>query len=121
MWVFALEGFVSVVEVRGKPNQLLVRGRSWDDVVMWRRLVCGRSRGSKIVSTPRADYPWRFVASRKKVAAAMVKAIEGVRYDNFKSAVGHADPARAEAYMGVWSEMNWFGRLKTPEGREMVR
>jgi hypothetical protein len=121
MWVFALEGFVSVVEVRGKPDQLLVRGRIWEDVVAWRRLVCGRSRGVKIKSTPEADYPWRFVASRKKVAAAMVKAIEGVRYHNFKSAVGHEDSARAEAYMGVWSEMSWFGRLKTPEGRELVR
>lgn len=106
MWIFALTGFVSIVEVRGKPDRLLVRGRDRKDVAAWCRLVTGRAR---VRRTPLADYPWRFTASRKQVARAMARVVEGVDYDNFKGAVGHADPGRAHAYMDVWGAMRRFG------------
>jgi hypothetical protein len=106
MWIFALEGFVSVVAVRGSEDQLLVRGRVREDVEHWKRLV-GKGR---IKNTPHADYPWRFVTTRERFAQALAKMVaEGLQYDNFKSAVGHDDLPRARAYMDVWATMARLG------------
>lgn len=103
MWIFALEGFVSVVAVRGSADRLLVRGRVREDVEHWRQLVGGRQR---LMQTPAADYRWRFMTTRARLARAFAKMIaEGIRYDNFKRAVGHDDQARARAYLEVWASM----------------
>jgi|SRR5580700_3130312 hypothetical protein len=109
MWIFAVEGFVSVVEVRGHPDQLMVRGRKRVDVAAWARLVPGRV---KVRQTPLADYPWRFSTTRKKFAPAIARVVAGIRYPNFKAAVGHADPERSRAYMEVWSTMGEFGAVR---------
>lgn len=102
MWIFALEGFVSVVAVRGSDTRLLVRGRVREDVEHWRELVGGQG----VVETPTADYRFRFSTTRKRFAKALSKmAADGIRYSNFKSAVGHGDPERSRAYMAVWSDM----------------
>lgn len=106
MWIFALQGFVSVVAVRGKSTQLMVRGRARPDVAAWHHATGAKST---LIHTPRADYPYRFCVTRKRFAAALQTMIlTQVEYDNFKHAVGHSDPARAGAYMGVWSEMRQF-------------
>ena len=35
MWIFALEGFVSIVAVRGRTDRLMIRGRLREDVKHW--------------------------------------------------------------------------------------
>jgi hypothetical protein len=106
MWIFALEGFVSVVAVRGKEDELLVRGRVREDVEHWHRLA-GR-RGRPVKPTPRADYGWRFVTTRERFARALGAMVADLRYENFKSAA-HGEPDRDRAYMDVWGAMMELG------------
>lgn len=102
MWIFAVEGFVSVVALKGTKDRLLVRGRVRQDVAHWAKLTGER----RVRETPLADYRWRYVTTRKRLAAALSKMmLKGIAYTNFKSAVGHDDPERARAYIEVWSAM----------------
>lgn len=110
MWIFSKVGFVSVVQVRGKPGRLMVRGRRLEDVEHWAAL-CNTRSPRRVIHTPRADYPWRFTTSRSRVISAVVLAIARLDYDNFKDAAHKedGDRARALAYMKVWSAMREFG------------
>jgi hypothetical protein len=106
MWIFALEGFVSVVALKGSADRLVVRGRVKIDIQTWHKWAGSLSRGGKVKHTPKADYPWRFVTTRKAFAGAIERMVtEGLQYGNFKGVVGHDDPERADAYMDVWSVM----------------
>ena len=110
MWIFALEGFVSVVAINGTSDQLMVRGRVQQDVEAWHKVAGGKSEVGKARHTPKADYPWRFSTTRKRFAEGLAKmALKGLKYGNFKGAVGHGDEERARAYMSVWSTMGAFG------------
>ena len=106
MWIFAVEGFVSVVAVRGSGEQLLVRARVRQDAAAWHALVVGKGT-TGIKNTVRADYPWRFVTTRAAFAQAFAKMVtEGLKYDNFKNAVARDNPERSHAaYMDVWATM----------------
>ena len=101
MWIFALEGFVSIVAVRGRTDRLMIRGRLQEDVEHWRDLV----GEGELKHTSNADYAWRFTARRMAVAKALAQLARKVSYDNFKGAVGHTNPERARAYMAVWAAM----------------
>jgi hypothetical protein len=101
MWVFTTFGFFSVVQHRGKPDRLLVRGRVRADVeALARRLV------EPLQHTPNADYPYRVEVDRLDFATVMTEAVDGVDYDNFKNAVAEQQGAvRATVYHDVWQDL----------------
>lgn len=95
MWLFLNNAFVSIVEHRDEPTLLIVRGRIRGDV--------DRFLGRKCEAvTPEADYRFRAVVERSEVEAAVVRAVEGIAYANFKRSC--VNP-RHDAYLRVWSVM----------------
>ncbi len=126
MWLFLPFGFFSIVAHRERPADVLVRARSQADLDTFADALddavheaSGRKRelthaGANVKSTPRADYPFRLIASRKDVSALLARFLEGggvdndppeLDYDNFKDRVAESDPERAHLYLEVWSSM----------------
>lgn len=111
MWVFTPFGFVSVVAHRDREGFLVVRGRVEADVRAFRDRVSHRlhqkDECSDVVSTPGADYPFRFECSRRMLSWALAQFVEeDLDYDNFKNEVARVQGrARAHAYCDVWGVM----------------
>ena len=100
MWLMTTRGFYSVVSHRTMPAELLVRARARADLEALEELI----GPIEILSTPRADYPWRAIISRERWSAAVVLLTAEIDYDNFKAAVGDRQGSRREeVYRGVWS------------------
>jgi hypothetical protein len=94
-------GFCSVVAHRERKGSLLVRTRAWADAESLRRyLGCS----TPLIRTPDADYPFRFVVTRKNFARAMLQfAFDDLDYGNFKGRVFESDPERERVYAEVWA------------------
>jgi hypothetical protein len=103
MWLITTTGFYSIVE---KPwdraaGTLTVRARAKADLEALR--LAGLPELGDIREDPGADYRYRAQAPRAAVARAVQAQVEGINYDNFKSAVGKRQgSARAHLYHGVW-------------------
>jgi hypothetical protein len=101
MWIFTTSGFVSIVAYRGDGDRLLVRGRVRADLE-----PLAQALGEQVVSTPDADYAYRFVAARNEVAAAISRMVLAIDYPNFKNAVARCQgSARVEAYHEIWASL----------------
>lgn len=96
MWIFLSDSFLSVVQHKGDPSKLLVRGRLKGDIE--RALP-----GVVAEETPIADYRYRATVPREQFAARLAALAEGIDYTNFKNSV--EDPARKDPYMSVWGIM----------------
>ena len=92
MWIFAKDGFLSIVQHRDQSDMLMVRARVAGDIEHY--------FPAKVIRTDDADYLFRAIIARKAVAAAMAKAVEAISYDKFKSAV--EDKRRHAYYFSVW-------------------
>lgn len=102
MWVFTQVGFLSIVEDRGDPNNLLVRGRVKGDIeAIFPEVEILKDR--KVEHTPEHDYAYRISLPRALVAQRLSDMIRLIDYDNFKASV--QDPDRLTAYHWVWSVM----------------
>src|SRR5262245_52151817 len=103
MWLFARQGFFSIVSHRHKPGYLLVRARLREDIDHLARLLSSKT-GSAFVPlvTPDADYRYRLEVSRADFARVLVQLVEELDYGNFKAAI-HGDPKRDRIYGRVWS------------------
>lgn len=68
MWIYLQEGFLSIVENARDPKQLMVRARR-------RNHLAKAFPNAKIIETPppRADYPFRILVDRKKVAEFLTR------------------------------------------------
>ena len=103
MWLITTTGFYSIVE---KPwdraaGTLTVRARAKADLEALR--AAGLPELGAIKEDPDADYRFRAQAPRAAVSRAVQGQVEGIDYDNFKSAVGKRQgSARAHLYHGVW-------------------
>lgn len=98
MWIFTNRGFLSVVADRNNKTNLLVRARFAGDI----EAIFGD--GVKVKETPTADYRFRASIHRMTVADAIINAVAGIGYDNFKDSVKNS--ARKGDYMRVWSVMH---------------
>lgn len=104
MWVFTPFGFFSIVAHRDKPRHLLVRARDRHDL----EALADRLRPKPaIASSPRADYAFRLVATRKAIGKLLASFAEAeLDYPNFKTEVarqqGHQ---RAGIYHDVWDDL----------------
>jgi hypothetical protein len=102
MWLFSVEGFVSIVAHRDDPKTVLVRGRSRADV----EAVARRLGVKSIVETPQADYPFRVVARRAQIAKLMADLVREIDYPNFKNEVAERQgDEREHLYHEVWGVM----------------
>jgi hypothetical protein len=101
MWLFTTSGFVSIVEQRGHPDRLLVRGRVRADLEPLAAQV-----GASVHLDPNADYGYRFTAPRDQIAQAVARRVAAIDYPSFNEAVArHQGRDREEAYREVWASL----------------
>ena len=97
MWLFASQGFVSIVE---KPKgSFMVRGRN-------KKHLENLFPGKKIIETRAADYRWRCIIDQKQLTAFMTRLSTSIDYDNFKNSI--EDHAYHGACSKVWGVMNAY-------------
>jgi len=98
MWIYTADGFYSVVR---KGRALMVRSRVEGDL----EKLFPEALHDRIKRTPEADYLFRIAVDRRTFEAAMVKAMRGIDYPNFKDAVHEKDEGRCSFYTRVWAVM----------------
>ena len=85
-----------------------MRARSWVDLDAFAERVAAvdvKHRRPEIEVTDGADYPFRFVASRRNVGKVFAEFVASdLSYDNFKDEVGRMTPIGV-AYHQVWSTL----------------
>lgn len=105
MWLMTKDGFYSAVEHRDDSTLVMVRARSAADL----RTLCekvGLDPAKEIIESPDADYPARVVFPRAVWTQYLTVASSELDYENFKSAVGKGNPARAYTYHDVWDVLH---------------
>jgi hypothetical protein len=101
MWIFTTSGFVSIVADRDDPDRLLLRGRVRADLDPLAKEI-----GAHVHSTPGADYPYRFTASKGDVAEAISRLVNAIDYPNFKDEVAQRQGrGRESAYHEIWAAL----------------
>jgi hypothetical protein len=100
MWICFNNAFVSIVQDKTDPAKLVVRARARA------HLVALFGRRAPIVETPRADYRWRLLTSRAKIARLLVNKVETLSYVNFKDSV--KDDRLHDMYLTWWSDHHQF-------------
>lgn len=98
MWLFAKEGFLSIIQPPGEKDDkfLLVRGRAKGDIEHY-------FPEAKVGFTPHRDYRWRALIPRIRVRDVVAKMVFNIDYDNYKDSI--SDRRRREWYSKVWSDM----------------
>ena len=98
MWIILNDAFLSIVENRDNPNELLVRSRLKQDIE--------RSfPNSEVIELQDADYRYRTFVKREDVSDMLRTEVASINYDNFKNSVPQSDFKRINAYMNVWSDL----------------
>lgn len=101
MWVMLNDAFLSIVAHRKRRKMLMVRARQHAD-------LAAVFPDATIIATPKCDYPFRVIVTRKRVEAAMIAEVRRIDYFNFKSSV--QDVRRHDAYLDVWVTMARWAR-----------
>ncbi len=104
MWLLLDTGFISVVQHKDDPALLLVRSRVRDDISN----ILGDD--VEIVENPHADYLYRAVVSRERLAAALLKAVQSLDYTSHVKDIAlqrsAPSPGRQAAYYDTWAAMS---------------
>tara|TARA_R110000751_G_scaffold152635_7_gene257810 strand:+ start:2683 stop:3102 length:420 start_codon:yes stop_codon:yes gene_type:complete len=110
MWVFAENGFISIVRHRHKPEFVLVRARVEVDLGNF-VAGCGEMASHYAIEhTPEADYPWRVMLPKGVAANGLVRQLLDIDYPNFKAAIEErVEWDRDDAYGKVWGAMRELG------------
>jgi hypothetical protein len=106
MWLFAKDGFLSVVQHNESADVLVVRSRFQNDI---QKLV-----GVKPFATPSGDYPVRAHVDREAFRDAIVSQIKLIDYDKFKPSV--TDKRRHRAYFEIWDTLWQLQEQLAPKG-----
>ena len=101
MWVFASNGFVSIVEDYEQAGNLLCRSRA-------RQHLAALFPGHRITTTPLRDYRFRVSVPREEATKIIADLVAGIDYNNFKDSI--PDDAYHDACSGVWREMYSYQR-----------
>lgn len=106
MWVFFVDGFVSVVAHRDKVGFVLVRARDCSHLKAFIK-ASGVNVPVPILHTPTADYEWRAEMATEIVSntmASLAASVEDGEVTNFKAACHHRLPKRwVDALHSVWA------------------
>jgi hypothetical protein len=98
MWLFTKNSFVSVVQHRQQPHNVLVRARDKNHVALL-------FPKKQIHEDAAADYRYRLVVPKKEFARAVSDYIlQTLDYDNFKAAQSADDPEWTRFLHAVWTE-----------------
>ena len=101
MWIQFNNAFLSIVENRDNKLELLVRARVKGDI---EKIF----PEADVFEDDNADYKYRALISKAKVAARMMLKITVINYDNFKNSVKEVE--RKSAYNNVWVELRKLQR-----------
>lgn len=104
MWIYLSDSYLSIVEYRDDPTQLLVRARCPGDL----ERVFGPE--ISVAETPTHDYRYRTVLPRQRVAEVLADRVLAINYPNFKNSVREHD--RHDAYFSAWSAMGGLQRRR---------
>ena len=96
MWIQFNNSFLSIVENRNNKLELLVRARIKGDIVKI-------FPEADVFEDDSADYKYRALIPKAKVAVRMMLKMTEINYDNFKNSV--KDIERKSAYSNVWAEL----------------
>jgi len=99
MWMMTKIGFFSIVEK--PPGKICIRARSRKDLENLLEEVLGVA--SKIIKTPKNDYPYRVIVDREEFMRCFDTFLKLVTYSNFKNEVAKTDPQREKLYHQVWA------------------
>jgi hypothetical protein len=98
MWLLTKKSFVSVVQHRTQPDDVLVRARDKSHLA---RLFPKK----QIQEDAEADYRYRLIVPKKELAKVVSDYImQNLNYDNFKAAQDMDDPAWTRFLHAVWKE-----------------
>lgn len=99
MWVYAKNGFLSIVQHRDKPDTFIVRARVSGDIQnYWPHAEVEVDTGT--------DYKFRAFIKRDEVTKVVSKMVDDIDYGNFKNSI--KDPYRSICYSWVWEIMVHF-------------
>lgn len=95
MWLFTVDGLISVTRSRLEPTKVQVRARSRETIErMAGRVERFWAAHPEVIETPEADYRYRIIIEPGEWKALAVKLADEVTYPNFKDAAaqkhGHA-------------------------------
>lgn len=93
MWVCLSDAFLSIVCKECGADELLVRARRKGDI---EKVFPSAS----VKRSPGTDYLFRAVVKRSEVAAAMVREVDAIQYNNFKGSVRNNN--LHDAYSAFW-------------------
>ena len=115
IWIHTQDGFFSVTafdpRIGGERDDaadlLVIRARVREDLERIEQWI-----GTEILSTPRADYPFRVIATREAWNGYLGHATSEIDYFNFKNAVSsRLGGPRHDVLLSVWSDLR---RLQGP-------
>lgn len=97
MWLFAKNGFFSIVKDKNNPDNLLVRARVKGDIEQY-------WPNAKVEMTEDADYLYRTSLPIGSVRERVGAIVGGIDYPNFKAAASDTR-RRGIYYHRVWMQM----------------
>jgi hypothetical protein len=100
MWLFTQNSFISVVQHRGRTDDVLIRARVKKHLT---RLFPDKAK--EIFEDADADYRWRLILSKQELADRISAYIlQSLDYDNFKAAQEADDSGWLRFLNAVWAE-----------------
>lgn len=100
MWIFTSNSFLSIVAHKDLPDVRLVRARKAGDIEKV-------FPDAEVWTDPNADYHFRALVPKQKVAVVLAAEVLDIEYGNFKSSVPDED--RLAALHDVWGVMQKWG------------
>jgi len=105
MWIFTNRGFLSIVENRDNPDELLVRARYKGDI------EAHFGGHHEVTESSDADYRFRIFLPREAVSAQIHSFVNGIDYPNFKDSCHFnsgditVDGVKNRSLFRVWDTM----------------
>lgn len=100
MWFCLNNAFLSVVENKDNPEELMVRARKQRHLEN-----VFPDKKDQIYSVPHSDYAVRIKISREEFANLIKEKILNINYTNFKDSV--VDDGLHDFYLDVWQSGLW--------------
>jgi len=103
MWLIIPIGFYSIVHKDSDENELTIRSRSAEDLILLRDNYLPDL--GEIVETKNGDYRFRSFVSKESLQQSMKLIVQYINYDNVKAASMLNYPERSKIYMDVWDRL----------------
>ncbi|MGM0946501.1 MAG: hypothetical protein ACQEW9_15060 [Bacteroidota bacterium] len=100
MWIASKNGFISIVQHRDQPDQVLFRARVRKDLE-------SLFPSQEIIETPEADYGYRVYVSKQQAVEIISNQVQEIDYPNFKNKIAQTPDQqdKLNAYHDIWGVM----------------